>query len=808
MARTMILAAALLAAGGGATQAKNPKTDGQGWQALPGAQGVQRLVTPRVDHAALAVDDARRAREGLPRRFAQPLAQRLTPAVHGTWDTPTPGLRRWRLQVESPGALSLNLGFGRYRLPQGATLRLFDANDALAMREFTAADNEEHGQLWTPVVPGSVLTVELRVPAAAVEQVELELTSINHGYRDFAETAYEKSGACNIDVVCPQGGAWRDPIRSVVALHYGGAINCSGALVNNTGQNLKGYLLTAYHCGLTSSNAASLVAYFNFENSTCRPPATSGGNGDGPLTDFNSGAIFRAARSQSDFTLLELDDPVDPAFDVYWAGFDARNQATGSAVGIHHPNGDEKRISFENQATSITSYGGSSTPGDGTHLRVADWDLGVTEPGSSGSPLFSPEQRIVGQLHGGGSACGNDLPDWYGRLAASWTGGGSNATRLSNWLDPIGSGATLVLDGRNAIESTPFSVAVTPESATLCALGPNPQFAVSVTAASPGSTDPVTLSTSGVPAGLGTAISPNPRAPGQNATLTLSHLDDLAPGNYSLDVVGTRGAATDSDRLSFALATALPTVPTLVAPANGASGISPATLSWNAVAQTASYRVEVSTDPTFADIVLDTVVAGTSAALPVLARNTTHYWRVAATNACGTGARSAVANFTTNADYCLVPNLAIPDASAGGVASTQTLSGSAPIAELELVLQFEHPFAGDLTARLTHANVVDRPLFDPPNSCSGHDPDVLLDDDATLTVSGNCISGNLPAYTPGTAYRPVQTLSVFDGHMLEGSWKLEVSDLSSGDVGMLKRWCLRPIFPAPVPSLFRDGFED
>ena len=63
-------------------------------------------------------------------------------------------------------------------------------------------------------------------------------------------------------------------------------------------------------------------------------------------------------------------------------------------------------------------------------------------------------------------------------------------------------------------------------------------------------------------------------------------------------------------------------------------------------------------------------------------------------------------------------------------------------------------------------------------------------------------------YTPGTAYRPEQSLAAFDGHVLQGTWTLQVSDLSSDDTGTLQRWCLRPIFAAPVESLFRDGFED
>src|SRR5204863_3860682 len=95
-------------------------------------------------------------------------------------------------------------------------------------------------------------------------------------------------------------------------------------------------------------------------------------------------------------------------------------------------------------STVITSYNNPATPGDSTHVHVF-WSLGVTEPGSSGSPLFDNNHRVIGQLHGGPSACtqsGTNLSDYYGRFFRSWTGGGTNTTRLSNWLDPLNTGQT------------------------------------------------------------------------------------------------------------------------------------------------------------------------------------------------------------------------------------------------------------------------------------------------------------------------------------------------------------------------------
>jgi subtilisin-like proprotein convertase family protein len=186
-----------------------------------------------------------------------------------------------------------------------------------------------------------------------------------------------------------------------------------------------------------------MVVFWNYQTSTC------GGKPDGLLTDFQTGATFRASYAPSDFALVELDNMPSPIWSVGWAGWDRTDVATTSAVAIHHPTTDEKRISFENDPTSITSYYNTSTPGDRTHIRITDWDIGTTEPGSSGSHLFDQNHRVVGQLHGGDAACGNDLSDWYGRLAISWEGGGTSSTRLSDWLDPGNTGVwntdTLIL---------------------------------------------------------------------------------------------------------------------------------------------------------------------------------------------------------------------------------------------------------------------------------------------------------------------------------------------------------------------------
>ncbi|HYG65760.1 MAG TPA: pre-peptidase C-terminal domain-containing protein [Thermoanaerobaculia bacterium] len=419
----------------------------------------------QLDLEKIGEEDMARDRKGLPPRFAVPEQVSFTPDEQGTWEQLPDGKMLWRLRVVGGvGTNSLNLGFTRYKMPKGGRLLLYAADGTQVSRAFTAEDNEVHGELWTPVVLTNDLIVEVTVPRRQARALELELGWINQGYRGFGTVplaAYQKSGSCNLDVEClGSSDTWREEMRAVGVMSTGGSTFCTGSLINNTANDRKMYFITANHCGINSSNAASLVVYWNFQNSFCRTPgsAASGSAGDGSLTQFHTGSIFRASYSPSDVTLVELDDPPVSSYDHHWAGWDRStgNQtctASSPCAGIHHPSTDEKRITYVTTDMVSTSYLGTASPGDGTHLW-AKWATdppgpftvpGVTEPGSSGSPLYNSAGRFVGQLHGGWSACGatgNNLSDHYGRFSVSWTGGGTNSTRVSNWLDPGSTGAT------------------------------------------------------------------------------------------------------------------------------------------------------------------------------------------------------------------------------------------------------------------------------------------------------------------------------------------------------------------------------
>jgi hypothetical protein len=412
---------------------------------------VEHWEMPWVDLEALRADDARRETSGIPvaPRFAKIIPVSFSPHNSGTWETLEDGTRVWRLRISSAGAHNLSLGLKDFDLPSEAKFWIHASDGSGVQGPYTRESRNALGGLWTAVVLGDEIVVELHLPKGA--SADLFIESVNHGYRLFGERESEedlKRGSCNINVVCPSGDAWRDQIRSVakITTNDGSYLySCTATLVNNTADDLTPYLLTADHCIEEESRATTLTAYWNYQSPECDD--FSGGS----LSQNQSGATLLAHLSYdfgSDFALLELDQQPQASFKVYYSGWDVRDQTPASSVTIHHPDGDEKSFSSDCDPPTITSLMSSVSPGDGQYFRIGAWDEGTTEGGSSGCCLFdSSTNRCIGTLTGGYASCtAPNEPDWYGRMHAHWTGGGTDDTRLSNWLDP-GNTGTLYLDG-------------------------------------------------------------------------------------------------------------------------------------------------------------------------------------------------------------------------------------------------------------------------------------------------------------------------------------------------------------------------
>lgn len=416
------------------------------------------LGTPGLDHAQIAIEDDQRAAEGSLPLYGRILPVSVTPSANGLWTELPNGDRVWRTAIESPGALATELFFEEFALPSGAVLHVYSPTTDELLGGFTSYNNHSSGQFTTAQIMGPRSIVEYYEPAVVAGQGHFVITGVGHAYR-FVGAA--KADACEVDVECPEGNAWeqeRDGVVRISIVEPGGLGWCSGSLVNNTAQDCKPYFLTALHCGLNSTDANfnNYKFYFRYQRTGC-------GVGVALANKVMTGCARRAdsdcggATNGSDFLLVEANNQVPANFFPYFNGWDASGGTSTSGVCIHHPAGDEKKIStYSSNLLSGTWWNAS-----GAHWRVT-WvattnGWGVTEGGSSGSPIFNQNKRIVGTLTGGGSCCtvngcgnntGPSVQDYFGKMSYHWGAQNPNPANeeLHVWLDPTNSGVTS-LDG-------------------------------------------------------------------------------------------------------------------------------------------------------------------------------------------------------------------------------------------------------------------------------------------------------------------------------------------------------------------------
>jgi hypothetical protein len=398
------------------------------------------FVQPNI--AALQAEDALIDDQGIaPWRFGFNNYTNLNTTNAGSWFDLPNGARLWLVKVKCEGALTVNLTFEQTTIPEGNQLFVYNAAKDFILGAFT----QEHiydGQLGTELIPGEEAIIEYYV-APKNNYGHIQVATVTHGYRtanEFMEKAFGSSGSCNMNVNCPDGLLWTPQRNSAVMLVSGSSGFCSGALINNTQNDGKPYVLTANHC---YSNPANWIFRFNWQSTTCSNPGAS------PTFQSLSGAVLRSRRTPSDFCLVEITGglvngtvPLD--YNPFFAGWDNSGTIPTTTVSIHHPSGDIKKIAFDDNPATISQAMGST---EANSTWTVQWDRNTTtEGGSSGSPLFDQNRRIIGQLWGGGASCQNlTAPDYYGRVSSSWEPAGSNTTnQLKHWLDPLNSGAAFI----------------------------------------------------------------------------------------------------------------------------------------------------------------------------------------------------------------------------------------------------------------------------------------------------------------------------------------------------------------------------
>ncbi|MCB1009143.1 MAG: fibronectin type III domain-containing protein, partial [Acidobacteria bacterium] len=318
--------------------------------------------------------------------------------------------------------------------------------------------------------------------------------------------------------------------------------------------------------------------------------------------------------------------------------FQEGTYAPGISDGIHRWMGSIAMDSAGNMALGYSASDGTSTfPSSFYTGRLAGDPLG-TMPQGEESIVDGTGSQTGSQRWGDYTSMNVDPVDdctfWYVNEYVP-------TTSSVGWRLRIGSFRF------NECGTPDYILGVTPASVAVCA-GTDAIYTVNVGQIA-GYTDPVTLGTSGTPAGAVPGYGTNPVAPPGVSTLTVG-TGAVAAGSYSFDVTGNSTSGAKSVPVGLDVYVGAPGAPTLVAPADGAVDLPlKPSFSWTPSATASAYNLEIATDAAFSNIVVNAPALPVTTYQPAvnLVPNTTYYWRVFGTNVCGNSSASAVFNFTT-----------------------------------------------------------------------------------------------------------------------------------------------------------------
>jgi Viral BACON domain/Trypsin-like peptidase domain len=356
----------------------------------------------------------------------------------GTWNALGNG-HVWRLAIQSDSATGLRVEFSNFDVGAG---KVWVHSAATVDGPYTGRGPYGNGEFWSGTVDGESAVIEFE-PAGGIGNNSLinnappfHVHRIAHeslnprapGTLAFATAPtplVDNAASCNLDVNCYKD--WLTTKKSVAHIQFEetsgieqGTFLCSASLAGTRDNSFTPYLLTAGHCIHDEAAARSLETFWAYESAGCNLGAPFD---RGNLNSQNGGHLLGwAPIDKGDYSLVLLPN-VPPG--VVFSGWDPQDPEIGTdLVGIHHPMGSFKRISFGHTTNSADVFVGNDFAPSGYYHDVL-YDLGITQPGSSGSPLFSSPGVIVGMLTYGPAvpgdfACANGDFGGYGKFSLAY----------------------------------------------------------------------------------------------------------------------------------------------------------------------------------------------------------------------------------------------------------------------------------------------------------------------------------------------------------------------------------------------------
>lgn len=363
--------------------------------------------------------------------------------------------RLWLMRVGADGAAQIRIHFQDLNLPDGARLFVSSVRDPDQYAgPYTGTPSRD---IWTPPIDGDEVMVEIFLPNGSAASPSFTIAEIGHVFRAVT-SPLDDAAPCNIGVP-PE---WKEASKSVTLMQYVSGpfiFSCSGTLINSVGNTGIPYVLTANHCLNTPREANSAQFYWFYDSA------------DTSTRQSSYGAELVATGIFGDFTLLRLAGVLPPG--VKFAGWTTAMPAPSSPVaGIHHPQASYQRFSSGSAILGVCPSGIPPEFCEG--FQGVRWSSGITEPGSSGSGLWTgppSDPKVAGTLSGGGSSCDNPTaPDYYGRLDKAFpslefflTGGGCSylPEQTEKYIGSNGGSATVNINTLSVNQNCPWTATST-----------------------------------------------------------------------------------------------------------------------------------------------------------------------------------------------------------------------------------------------------------------------------------------------------------------------------------------------------------
>lgn len=377
----------------------------------------------------------------------------------GNWYLSEDGWRIWQLHLRSEEALSLNLIFEEFLPGKNDRLFILTPDMEFVLGAFGFSNITESGIFPVSPLPGDEVIVQFETPEMADGRIPFKISRINHDflgimtYTDTRRPLGKIAGECIPEVNCDIADRWREVQNSVCRIMIEGRELCTGALINNTAQNRRPFVLTANHCISTKNKASGSLFLFNYESPYC-------GVIDGDVSNSLAGSVLKATHDSLDFSLVELSVQPPASFRPYYAGWTRSTTIRDTVAAIHHSQGDIKKITIDHEIPVIASFGLAPNYTTNGFWRINRWDFGALESGASGGPLFNSSSQIIGSLVGGSSRCSYPFNDYFSRLNIGWDRNPDSTRQLKYWLDPLKINAQSI-EGRQFNEGPDFCKAFT-----------------------------------------------------------------------------------------------------------------------------------------------------------------------------------------------------------------------------------------------------------------------------------------------------------------------------------------------------------